>query len=101
MHTDARAEVLVFGDEALISMFGELDLFSVHVLDDAIRDAGAVSRIVIDLQDVTFLDSAALRRIERAAKTSAVQGRVLRIDRASRIVSRMLDILQLDDLRVR
>ena len=101
MPTDTRAEVVVYGDEALISLHGELDLFSLHVLEEALRDAHGASRVVIDLQAVDFLDCAALRRIERAAKASAVEGRMLRVDHASGIVRRLLDILKLDDLTVR
>jgi anti-anti-sigma factor len=100
MSTDTRAEVVVYGDDALISLHGELDLFSLHVLEEALRDADEVSRVVIDLQAVEFLDCAALRRIERAAAASAVEGRVLRVEHASGMVRRLLEILKLDDLTV-
>jgi anti-anti-sigma factor len=99
--TDTRAEVLVVGDEALISVHGELDLFSLDVLRDALADVAQVSRVVIDLQDVVFLDCAALRFIEDAAKRYAADSRRLRVEHASGIVNRLIEILKLDDLRVR
>jgi len=68
MSPETRADVLVFGDEALIGLHGELDLFSLDVLRDALADVATVSRVVIDLQDVDFLDCAALRFIEDAAR---------------------------------
>ena len=99
--TDTRADVLVFGDEALVAVHGDLDLFSVHVLTEALADAPAVSRVVVDLQDVPFLDSTALRQIERLARGFSAQGRILRLDHASRLVRRLIEIMRLDDLRVR
>ena len=99
--TDTRAEVLVFGDEALVVVHGELDLFTAHVLTDARASAPTVSTVVVDLQDVPFLDSAALRRIESLAREFSAQGRTLRLDHASRLVRRLIEIMRLDDLRVR
>jgi len=99
--TDTCADVLVIGDEALISVHGELDLFSLDVLRDALADAGPVAQVVIDLQDVAFLDCAVLRFIEHAAKRAAAESRKLRVEHASGVVSRLIEILKLDDLRVR
>jgi anti-anti-sigma factor len=101
MLTDTRAEVLVFGDEALISVFGELDLFSLSVLKDALVEVRAVSRVVIDLQNVSFLDCSALRYIELAARAGAADGQSVRVDHASGMVHRLIELLKLDDLRVR
>lgn len=98
---DARAEVLVFGDEALVAVHGDLDLFSVHVLTEALATTPRVSRVVIDLQEVSFLDGAALRHIEGLARQFAADGRILRLDHASGLVRRLIDIMRLDDLRVR
>jgi anti-anti-sigma factor len=98
---DTRAQLLVVGDEALVAVRGDLDLFSGHVLDDALAEVPPVSRIVIDLQDVSFVDYAALRRIEDAARALAAEGRSLRLDNASGMVRRLIDIMRLDDLRVR
>src|SRR3954467_12748791 len=55
MSTDTRADVLVFGEEALGGVQGELDLFSLDVLREPLADVPAVSRVVIDLQGVEFL----------------------------------------------
>jgi anti-anti-sigma factor len=96
-----RAEVLVFGDEALVAVHGELDLYSIDVLTRALAEAPKVSRVVIDLQEVSFLDYAALRRIEALARDFAAAGRILRLDHASGLVNRLIDIMRLDDLRVR
>ena len=97
---DTRAEVLVFGDEALVAVHGDLDRFSIHVLTDAIAEVPAVSRVVIDLQDVTFLDGAALGHIEDVAREFVAAGRILRLDHASGLVRRLIEIMRLDDLRV-
>jgi len=101
MTSETRADVLVFGDEALIGLHGELDLFSLDVLREALGDVTAVSCVVIDLQDVHFLDCAALRFIEDAARQFAADSRKLRVKHASGLVNRLIELLKLDDLRVR
>jgi anti-anti-sigma factor len=98
---DTRAEMLALGDEALVVVRGDLDLFSVHVLEDALADVPPVSRVVIDVEGVSFLDYAVLRRIEVAARAFAADGRSLRLDHASGMVRRLIEIMRLDDLRVR
>jgi|SRR5947209_9297844 len=98
---DTRADVLVIGDEALISVHGELDLFSLDVLREALADVGQASQVVIDLQEVAFVDCATLRFIEDIAKQYAADSRKLRVERASGLVNRLIEILKLDDLRVR
>ena len=98
---DTRAEVIVVDDEVLIVVYGELDAFSMTVLEDALADVPATGRVVIDLQHAPFLDCAALRRIETAARTLAAHGRTLRVDNVSDMVRRLMDLLKLDDLRVR
>jgi anti-anti-sigma factor len=98
---DTRADVLVLGDEALVTLHGELDLFSVTVVDAAVADAADATRVVLDLQDVTFVDGAALHHIDRLAKRLAEQGRILRMDNSSGLVRRLIHLMRLDDLRVR
>ena len=98
---DTRAEVLVFGDEALVAVHGDLDLFTMHVVTEALAASPPVSRVVIDLQDVAFLDGPALRRFEELARELAADGRILRLDHASVLVRRLIEIMRLDDLRVR
>jgi anti-anti-sigma factor len=101
MAADTTAEVLLLGDEALISVHGELDLFSLAVLEEALDDVRSVSRVVIDLEGVSFLDCAALRKIPQPPQVSADEGNILRVDHATGMVRRLMDILNLDGLRVR
>ena len=99
--TGTRADVLVYDHEALISLHGELDLFTLDVLRRALADAADVSRVVIDLKDVDFLDSAVLRFIEQAARQFHADSRTLRVEHATGLVNRLIELLKLDDLRVR
>ena len=99
--TNTRAEVLVLGDEALVAVHGELDLCTIDVLTQALADIAKVSRVVIDLQEVTFVDYAALRRIDGLARDFAASGCTLRLDHPSGLVRRLIEIMRLDDLRVR
>ena len=65
------------------------------------RRTTAEDVVVIDLQGVDFLDCAALRFIEAAARQFAAESRKLRVEHASGVVNRLIELLKLDDLRVR
>ncbi len=45
----------------IIELSGEIDLHTRHVLQDALREVDGDSPVVIDLTDVTFMDSAGLQ----------------------------------------
>lgn len=98
---DARFDVVVVGDEALVSAHGELDLFSVDRLRVALDEIRGVDRITVDMRGVTFVDCAALRCVAAAARDQAAAGRSLRVEHAHGLVRRLMDLLELDDLRVR
>ena len=50
------------GAATVVRLAGELDLYNAHLVRDALLDAaaGAPERLVVDLGEVTFLDSTAL-----------------------------------------
>ncbi|MFL5843242.1 MAG: STAS domain-containing protein [Solirubrobacteraceae bacterium] len=65
VHTDTLYDLVArhLGTTYEISVSGELDLASADVLADAIRDGLTLApeTLVVDLQQVTFLDSSGLR----------------------------------------
>jgi anti-anti-sigma factor len=96
---DARFDVVVVGNDALVSAHGELDLFCVDRLRVALAEVDHVQRVTVDLKGVTFIDSAALGCLAAVADARAGAGRTLRVEHAHGLVRRLMDLLQLDALR--
>jgi len=94
-----RIDVVVVDDDALLYPHGELDMFSVDQLRAALTQVDEVPNLTVDLQDVTFVDSAVLRCFAAEARARITTGRRLRIDNPHGIVRRLMDLLRLDDLR--
>ena len=72
------------GDDAyVIRVQGELDLASCPKLDCALMDAeqSRASRIVVDLEELTFIDSSGLRALLTASRRSASNGNRLQMTR--------------------
>jgi len=97
---DTRADVVIVDDEALVRVHGDLDLFSVEVLEQALTATRTLSRVVIDLKHTPFLDLAAMRRIERAARESGERGQQLRLEHPPTMVLRMIELMRLGDLHL-
>src|SRR5437763_10963316 len=77
-----RIDVLAMGDDALLYPHGELDMFSVTQLRTALAQVDKVRSVTVDLQDVTFVDTAVLRCLATAARERAARGQRLRVDNA-------------------
>jgi anti-anti-sigma factor len=82
----------------VIRIQGELDIATAPKLESVLlhaMDSGAPS-IVLDLGQVSFIDSMGLRVLVWAAKESSQDGDLLRIDCGSGPVRRMMEITSLD-----
>ena len=75
---------------------GELDIATVDELDRVLREVPATSHLVIDLAEVTFVDSVTLSRLVRAARLHETAGTAVVLAGAAGIVQRVLSITQLD-----
>jgi anti-sigma B factor antagonist len=66
----------VADDVFLVAAAGELDLATVGDLSDRLSalDGRSAQRLIVDLTDVTFLDSTALGALLAEARTRRVQG---------------------------
>jgi anti-anti-sigma factor len=81
-------------DEMLIALCGEIDLASAPSLRDLLNAARQfATTVVLDLSEVSFLDSAGIKEILDANKDLRV-----RIDNASPTVRRCLDLCGLTGL---
>ncbi len=77
---------------------GEIDLATVELLQAEI-DAAATeaTRVVLDLREVTFMDSAGLRLVVHSVRALEADGATLAIVRGPSEVQRVFDLVGLDD----
>jgi len=81
-----------------VKLAGELDLRRAYTFDEEVRalEAHDPSTIVLDLRDVTFVDSAGLARIVAARKRAARAQRRFVIVRSCPAVQRLFTLTALD-----
>jgi anti-sigma B factor antagonist len=87
-----------------VAVSGELDLATVDPFSGAVRDGLAAGAVVIDLRDVSFMDSAGVRALNTALREAAGTGRELRVAEGMQPIVRqvleitgMLGLLQVGD----
>ena len=83
-----------------IAPSGELDIATAPQLERAISEATAeaVSELVLDLRELTFMDSTGLRTLAQANLKAEQAGTALSIWRGSRQIERVLEISGLGPL---
>jgi anti-anti-sigma factor len=81
-------------DRIVLSLHGELDLASAPLLQSEIEraEAGDATLMVLDLDDLEFIDSTGLRIILAAHERSQERGQMLALTRGSQQVQRLLSI---------
>lgn len=87
------------GDEHVIALAGELDLAGVdRVTEELLRaEATDADAIVVDLSELTFIDSSGIRLILEADARSRADGNRLRLRRGSALVQRVFEISGVTD----
>jgi anti-anti-sigma factor len=82
----------------VIHVRGELDLASAPQLGTVLTEAAGHSTVpvVLDLSQVSFIDSSALRALVLAGRQLSESGRKLQIGPRSEMVSRVLEMTRLD-----
>jgi anti-anti-sigma factor len=92
----------VFDDGALtvVALAGEADRATLHVVKEALADviADRDGDVVVDLAQMDFIDTAALRVVLRARETLEAAGRQLTLRSPSRSAGRLLGVLGLGPL---
>lgn len=86
------------GDVYVIWVEGELDLSECPRLEHALRKAEAshTTRILLDLDELAFIDAAGLNVIVAAWRRSVADGSRLQVTRGGGSVARMLHLTALD-----
>lgn len=87
------------GRSVVVRASGELDLATAPALRRAVVDAGSPGpvHLVVDLSDVTFVDAAGLSALLHCADVVRAGGGGLRLSSPSRMLRRMLRLLDLED----
>ena len=94
------ATVFREGAVTVVALQGEADRATLHVAVDALSDAitDGDGDVVVDLEEMSFIDSGALRALLRARETLQASGRHLTLRSPSRIAARLLGVFGLDHL---
>jgi len=91
-----RCEVARDGDVARITLAGELDLSTTPEVEPALRVNGVRQR-VLDLSDLTFMDSSGMRLILAAHVAARRDGVILEIVPGPPSVQRVFQICGVED----
>ncbi|MEY2474320.1 MAG: anti-sigma factor antagonist [Actinomycetota bacterium] len=89
----------VEGDQTVVEVTGEVDAASADILRNAIFEVidGGQSRVIVDMTDVSFMDSSGLRVLIAGYKGAEQAGGALHVRNPSDVVTRLLEITgQLD-----
>lgn len=91
-------DVEAIGSTTVVRPAGELDIVSTEVFDAAVQEAvsGPNRRIVIDLRDLTFMDSTGLRLMLKWDAFSRGDGYDIEFVRGPEVVDRLLALTRLD-----
>jgi anti-sigma B factor antagonist len=94
-----RIDVRHEQDRVVLGLHGELDLASAPLLQRKIESAeiGATAMVVLDLQELQFIDSTGLRIILSANERSRERGQEFAVTRGSQQVQRLLTITRVDE----
>jgi anti-sigma B factor antagonist len=82
------------GDAVVVAPVGEIDLLTVDDVRAEVRAAAAeTQRVVLDLRDVSFIDSAGVRLVIESSR----ELEAFAVVRGPREVQRVFDLVGLDD----
>ena len=82
-------------DVLCVAVVGDIDMASADSLDEALGAAlgvGGITRVMVDMQRTTFLDSAGVRTLVASRQNASDLGIVFRIMNSPRIVRRVLEL---------
>ena len=100
---DCRVSARRRGTSLVVSVVGELDLHALAAFDERVRgladpEADGLDGLLLDLRDVTFLDSSGLRAVLSARLRAMDAGKAFAIGPASSTVQRVIALAGLDEL---
>ena len=85
------------GEATVLAPIGEVDLVTVHEVRTALREvARDARRVVVDLRQVTFMDSSGLRLLVEAQQGAEHDGYALAVVRGPASLERLFEVTGLD-----
>jgi anti-sigma B factor antagonist len=93
--TDTGIRIETRGPAGLVVAAGEIDLSVAPELERAIRDGAARRFVIVDLADVSFIDSTGLRALVAGRESLESDGRSMALV-AGDAVARLLSLTALD-----
>lgn len=95
-----RVDVHPERDVVRVAPVGELDLATAGLLEKQLHElrSAGFERVVLDLRELTFMDSSGLRTLAQANSSAQEQGVALSIIRGPRQIERVLEISGLGPL---
>jgi anti-sigma B factor antagonist len=95
-----RCTVAERDEAALLRPAGELDISSVPILEEHLRDAlaGGARRLVVDLRGLDFMDSTGLTLLMRWERESRRDGFDLAIVRGDDRIHRLFELTSMDSV---
>jgi anti-sigma B factor antagonist len=78
-----------------LKVAGELDVATASQLTEAVRDASSAGQVVLDLSELTFMDSCGIRAVIELARAQNGNGPVIILN-PSQAVNRVFDIIGID-----
>jgi anti-sigma B factor antagonist len=94
-----RIDVRHEQDRVVVRLHGELDLASAPLLEREIESAelGDTALVVLDLEDLEFIDSTGLRIVLAAHERARERGQEFAVTRGSQQVQRLLSITRVGE----
>lgn len=88
----------VEGNKTVVAISGELDVFTAPKLDEMLAESIEAGRInlILDLTDVTFLDSTGLGTMVKALKRARERGGSLKVVATAERITKVFKITELD-----
>jgi anti-sigma B factor antagonist len=96
MSDDLRVRVETEPDAVIVYVGGEVDLGSAPTLEETLGDLSGV--VIVDLRDVTFLDSSGMGLLVGQRNRLAKEGGDLRLRAPGDLARRTLELTGLSDL---
>jgi anti-anti-sigma factor len=98
---DLRTETLIADGQAVVRLHGEVDNVTVRRLDETLRGVEALGvPIVVNLSELSFIDTAGLNRMVVALKRQRNKGADLVLEAPQRQTRRVLEMVGLDKVFV-
>jgi anti-anti-sigma factor len=97
--TELRVATAIVGEECILMLTGDIDMSCSEEIGDlgvGTLESHRIRRLVVDLSEVTFMDSTGLNALVRMNRAASAQGKLLSLRYPPERVRKTLSITALD-----